>query len=229
MRVAEGEVHVWAAHLDELTPETSRFLRLLAPEEKERAARFYRQTDCDHFLCARGVLRSLLAGYAGIAPEDLAFRCNAYGKPYLAEEGALQFNVSHSHGLALYAIASGREIGIDVEWIRQTPDLMKIAGRFFSPREVRELEAAPPESQLRAFFRCWTRKEAYIKAKGLGLSIPLKDFSVSSADGGPSAVVASESGWHVWNADPAPGYLGALAVEASECKLVVRKFSPSGL
>lgn len=213
MQIADDEVHVWRARLDELPD----FLSALAPKEQSRANRFYRQQDRDRFARARGVLRNILARYTRIAPAELRFRYNSYGKPCLVGGDGppaclLRFNLSHSHGLALYAIALGREVGVDVEYIRQEADLMKIAERFFSPREVTALRAMPPDLQIPGFFRCWTRKEAYLKGKGQGLFAPLKEQDDASA-------------WHVWDVDAGDGYVGAVALQARDCRIVMWDFS----
>jgi 4'-phosphopantetheinyl transferase len=158
----------------------------------------------------------------------LRFGYNPYGKPALVgEEGekGLRFNVSHSHGLALYAITRGREIGVDLERIRPFPDLIGLAERFFSPKEVAALRTLPAPMQTEAFLTCWTRKEAYIKAKGEGLSLPLSQFEVSLAPGEPSALLRTQwdaleaSRWSLHALTPGPGYVAALAVECNHRRM----------
>ncbi len=200
----------------------ARLTQLLPAEERERAARFYFQRDRNHFAAARGILRSLLGQYLNLAPGRLCFGYSPYGKPALAAaagEPPLRFNLSHSHGLALIAVTRGREIGVDVEWIRPDFATEEIAGRFFAPAEVKVMRALPPALQAEAFFNCWTRKEAFIKAHGLGLSLPLNQFEVSLAPGEPAALLSTQfdppaaARWRLCALEPGKGFAAALAVE----------------
>jgi len=220
------EVHVWRAALDQ--PQSlSDFYAVLAPGEKDRAARFHFQKDREHFITARGLLRRLLSGYLKIKPHDLSFGYSAYGKPFLVGEqaGDLRFNVSHSHGLALFAFAHDRDLGIDLEQIRPEVAGEQIAERFFSAGEVTTLRRLPASQQAAAFFNCWTRKEAYIKARGEGLSLPLNQFDVSLAPGEPAAllhtrIAAGEtSRWTMVELAPEAGYKAALVIEGRDWQL----------
>jgi 4'-phosphopantetheinyl transferase len=216
------EVHVWRATLDQTPSQIQSFFHNLAADERARAGRFHFDRDRVCFIVARGVLRAILGGYMNRAPESLSFCYASHGKPALAEEFAgdtIRFNLSHSHGNALYAIARGREVGIDLERIRDTLAVGEIAQRFFSRREVAMLRMLPTELQHEAFFRCWTRKEAYIKARGEGLSLPLDKFDVSLAPGEPAAILGTQRDpsevfrWSLQDLTPAPGYAAALAAE----------------
>jgi 4'-phosphopantetheinyl transferase len=236
----DDEVHVWKASLK---PEGSsvQSLRLtLSPDERARAGRFYFQKDREHFVVARGLLRVILGRYLNREPGQLQFRYNPYGKPALVNhtgKSEICFNVSHSQELALYAITRGREIGVDIERIR--PDMVEdqIAERFFSPREVRALRSLPPSSQPVGFFNCWTRKEAYIKARGKGLSFPLDQFDVSLAPGEPTALLhvsadpEEPSRWSLRELAPGSGYAGAVIAEGQDWRLHCwqwpDKFEPS--
>jgi 4'-phosphopantetheinyl transferase len=220
--LGSDEVHVWRATLDQPPSQIESFRHTLAADEHARAERFYFQRDREHFIVARGVLRSLLGCYLNKAPECLSFRYSSYGKPALAWESGgntVRFNLSHSHGVALYAVTRGREVGIDLEYIRSDLEVEQIAERFFSRREVATLRTLPPEVQRQAFFLCWTRKEAYIKARGEGLSLPLDQFDVSLIPGEPVALLSTQgdpyevSRWSLQELTPAPGYAAALAVE----------------
>jgi 4'-phosphopantetheinyl transferase len=224
------EIHVWRARLD-----GSEFLReqleaTLAPEEIARANRFLFPRDRQHFVVARGILRQLLAGYLGRSPADLAFAYQNRGKPYLVPGRAdrpLAFNVSHSHGLALLAFAPGGEIGVDLERIRPDIPSAEIASRFFAPREVVELESLPPSQRPEAFFLCWTRKEAYIKALGEGLQIPLTSFRVSLSPGQPAILESADaSRWTLCSLSPAPDYSAALVAEGHDWRLRLFDFAP---
>jgi 4'-phosphopantetheinyl transferase len=222
------EVHVWRATLDQTPSQIQGFLHNLAADEKWRAERFYFERDREYFIVARGVLRAILGGYLNRAPECLSFCYSPHGKPALAVESdadAIRFSVSHSHGVALYAVTRGREVGIDLERIRFDLEVAEIAERYFSRREVAMLRTLPTEAQRQAFFRCWTRKEAYLKARGEGLSLPLDQFDVSLAAGEPAAVLGTQqdpsevSRWSLQELTAAPGYVAALAVEGHGWRL----------
>lgn len=217
---AENEVHVWRSRLDRDSAEVWSLTELLSPEERERASRYHFEKDRTRFVVARGMLRATLGRYLDIPSWLLRFTHNRYGKPELSDEaavGRLRFNVSHSHDLALFAFASGREVGVDIEQIRADFAGMEVAERFFSPAEVTALKALPPEARVRSFFDCWTRKEAYIKARGEGLSHPLHRFTVSLGSGALiSLSTEDEQGaqrWSLMELFPAEGYCAALAVE----------------
>jgi 4'-phosphopantetheinyl transferase len=226
--LGKAEIHVWKATLDVAPARVPDLEATLSLDERARAGRFVFPRDQTRFIAARGTLRQLLARYAGVEPAHLQFRYSARGKPSLdptAGDCDLRFNVSHSHGLALYAVSRGRELGIDLEQIR--PDVVDepIAERFFAPREVATLRSLPAGQQVAAFFACWTRKEAYIKAKGEGLYLSLQDFEVSLRPGEPAALLKTHGDpgevgrWSLYSLAPAPGYAGALAAEGSPCRL----------
>lgn len=221
------EVHVWRASLNLDAPRLHSLLETLADDERARASRFHFPKDRDHFIAGRGILRTILARYLPHHPADVRFHYGARGKPALTEafEGdRLGFNVSHSHGLALYAVTRTRELGVDLEHIQ--PRLQEgIAERFFSPREVAAFRALPPDQQSEAFFACWTRKEAYVKAKGDGLALGLSQFDVSLVPGEPPALLRTEGDpeeafrWSLRALAPAPGYAAALCVEGHDWHL----------
>jgi 4'-phosphopantetheinyl transferase len=227
LRLAEREVHVWRSSLD-LAPECLGVLwQTLAEDDRQRAGRFHFPKDRNHFVAARGRLRVLLGRYAGLPPEDAQFRYGPRGKPYLAGDvTGLQFNAAHSHGLALYAFTRGSEIGVDLEYFRSRVSDEKIAERFFSPEEVAALRSLPPSQQREAFFNCWTRKEAFLKAKGEGVAFGLGQFTVSLAPGEPAALLATPfdppeaTRWSLFEVDPGPRYAGAVAVPRSVGRLL---------
>jgi len=213
---------VWRASLELPSSQVQALQHDLSEEELERAKRFHFQRHRTHFIVARRLLRTILGRYLKTQPSQLRFRYGPQGKPELdgeAAQRALRFNVSHSYGVALYAVTHDWEIGVDVERIR--PDLAgeKIAERFFSPREAAMLRALPARMQQEAFFTCWTRKEAYLKAKGEGLTLRLDEFEVSVVPGEPAALLSVKgdpqeaSQWSLKELDPGPGYVGALAVK----------------
>lgn len=218
----DGEVHVWRAGLDCGAPVVRRLYQTLSPDERARAGRFHHERDRTRFIAARGLLRRILGHYLGVTPAQLAFTYAPHGKPALATPLAhrgLMFNVSHAHDMALYALTRGRNIGIDIEQIRTDIPYERLAARFFSAPEVSSLHALPHAQRLRGFYCCWTRKEAYLKARGDGLALPLDQFSVSLAEGEPAALLhvqwdpAEVSRWSLHDLGAGAGYVAALAVE----------------
>jgi 4'-phosphopantetheinyl transferase len=201
----------------------------LSPDERDRAGAFVRERDRRHFTVGRGVLRAILSRYAGIPPKQVRFCYGPHGKPALDEAHGgqtLRFNLAHSHDLALYAVTRGREIGVDLEWVgRPVPDAATIAEHYFSAAERARLRALPELLRHEAFYNCWTRKEAYLKARGEGLSLPLDQFDVSLAPGEPAALLSSHGDpgevvrWTLWALIPGPGYVAALAVEGGDWQL----------
>lgn len=179
--LTSNDVHVWLAVLERPPMEVERFRESLAPEERQRADRYRFARERERFIVAHGVLRAVLAGYLGVPPERLAFGTGPHGKPLLAggrAAAALSFNLSHSDGLALYAVSRERAVGIDLERIRLDVAHDQIAQQYFSPRENAALRVLPARLRLRAFFDYWTCKEAYAKARGDGLSLPLEAFDI---------------------------------------------------
>jgi 4'-phosphopantetheinyl transferase len=184
LAVPPGEVQVWRASLDVGPVELRRLGETLSADERARAQRFHLPHHRDRYTAAHGILRELIARYLGTAAGDFRFTLNAHGKPALGsglETADLRFNLSHSHDLALFAFAWRCEVGVDVEYIRPAVGDKGLAERFFSLQEVAALRALPKDAQNEAFFNCWTRKEAYVKARGRGLSINLASFAVSLA------------------------------------------------
>jgi len=222
MHISHEDVHVWRAFVSSQGMNTARLYDILTAEEREKAGRFHFAQHRHTFIATRGVLRLILARYTGIEAPAIRFGYGPHGKPFLAnDEGAagLSFNMSHSHGLALYAIACKRRVGIDVEYISGDLAAERIAEHFFSPAEVAALRSLPAEVQNQAFFNCWTRKEAMVKAIGDGLSFPLDAFDVTLAPGEPAALLAIRTPnqdigrWMLHALYPADGYVAALAVE----------------
>ena len=225
LQLAENEVHVWRASLGVAE---ENFEPLLIDEELERARRFYFARDRHHWTVARTTLRLLLGRYLGIEPHALRFALNEYGKPSLLWPGEgphLHFNLSHSGDLALYAFAYAREVGVDIERRRSQVEYENLATHFFSALECATLHALPAERREEAFFLCWSRKEAYIKARGKGLSLPLDQFDVSLSPDEPARLLGSreEPGaterWSLVALQPGTDYAGALVVEGASWRL----------
>jgi len=197
---------------------------VLSADERDRAARFLAERERDRFIVARATLRRLLGERLGVPADAVRLRMEKHGKPALAwpfAASGLRFNVSHSEGLAVYGFAWQREIGVDVEALREVDGAEAIARRFFSRRESQAFLALPPADRPVAFLNCWTRKEAFIKAIGEGLSHPLGAFDVSLEPGQPASLLrvgerpGHESGWALHAFDPAPGFVGAFVVQVS--------------
>jgi len=204
------------------------FLPILAPDERDRSAKYYFPRDRDSFVIARGVLRTLLSRYLAMQPDQLRFCYGPQGKPGLtglSGTSQIRFSVSHSHELALYAVTQNRNIGVDVEYVRENLADTGIAERFFTAKETERLRALPIERRTEKFFHYWTRKEAYVKACGIGLSLPLNQFDVSVCTEEGAVVLtvpnqpAEDLVWHLRDLTPAPGYVGALAVAGGNWRL----------
>lgn len=215
-----GEVHVWRVSLEQSEGVLERFRATLEDHELQRAGRFHFDKHRRHFIVGRGVLRQLLARYLDAESAALRFSYGAYGKPELNGDyrtSRLRFNMSHSHEMALFAFVEDRELGVDVEHVREDFASEDVARRSFSPTEVAVLDALPRDDRVAAFFRCWTRKEAYIKAIGKGLSQPLNEFDVTLAPRQPAAllraVADNPSRWLMSDLEVGTDYAGALAVE----------------
>ena len=226
--VADDEVHVYRAFLNLSASRIREFQETLAEDELNRADRFRYPQDRQNFILTRGTLRAILGRYLDLRPEQLRFGYNKYGKPDLDFANGshkLNFNLSHSGGLALFAIANGAEIGIDTERIQTDFEYDLIAARFFSPSEYLRLKNLPPQMKPEAFFNCWTRKEAYIKARGKGFSLPLDQFNVSFVPGEPAQLLqtradaAEATRWSLMNLKPKTGYAAAIAVEGQEWQI----------
>ncbi|HEX7239289.1 MAG TPA: 4'-phosphopantetheinyl transferase superfamily protein [Longimicrobiaceae bacterium] len=220
------EVHVWNTPLDPPDETVRRARALLSEDERARADRFRFDRDRRRFTVARGVLRTLLGRYLGVDPRRVAFGYGSHGKPALADDvgSGLRFNVSHSGELALHSFTRGRELGVDVELVHAIKDADAVAERFFSAAENEVFRSLPADARTDAFFNCWTRKEAYIKAVGEGLSFPLHVFDVSLRPGEPALLLGSRDPrqaerWSLHGLpDPAPGYRAALVVEGAGCE-----------
>lgn len=229
LALADDAVHVWRAELDVSPAQVERLRQLLSVDEADRACRFHFERDRQRFIVGRGLLRMIVSRYVLQSPDSLRFDYTEYGKPYLAAasgQQSLAFNVSHSDELALFALSHNRELGVDIERVRPTIEYEQIAARFFSSSEYEQLCALPPAHRMTAFYRCWTRKEAYIKARGGGLSVPLDSFAVSLEPAEPVRLLYTLddplecSRWSLHNLSPGPGYQAALAVAGHGWQLI---------
>jgi len=213
------EVHVWRESLDQPRDMIAKLAPLLSQDEYQRAMRYYRPADRDRFVVGRGILRKILSAYLALPPGQLRFTYNEYGKPAVSDDQndrALNFNLSHSAELILYAVTRGRGVGIDIEYIREDFATLEIAEHFFSKDEVAALKSLPMDQRTMGFFNCWSRKEAFIKAKGMGVSYPLDRFTVSLAPGEPPALLKVDDDereaarWKMYELKPGAGYAAAM-------------------
>ncbi|MEG4022383.1 4'-phosphopantetheinyl transferase superfamily protein [Microcoleus sp. S13C4] len=220
-----GEIDVWRVSLAQTESCLQSLQETLSTDERTKADRFRFPKDRSQFIVSRGALRAILSRYLNINSHILRFDYNSYGKPSLiAAQGGntLRFNLSHSGGMALIAITNNRDIGVDIEGINTNFPCLEIAEKFFSPLEISVLRSLPEHLQPRAFFACWTRKEAYIKAVGKGLSIPLNQFDVTLAPGEPAALLNVEDNpeealrWSLIELIPSSDMVAAVAV-AGDC------------
>lgn len=230
LMLASDEVHVWCASLEQSPALVEQLAQTLSKDERTRAARFYFEQHKNRFIVGRGILRTLLGSYLSIEPTSVQFCYGPRGKPALSEicsKAKLCFNVSHSQGLALYAVTRDRQIGVDIEQIRPIPNAEEIALRFFSPREHAVISDLPPNQKQKAFFNCWTRKEAYIKAIGEGLAHSLDQIEVTLAPGERANLLSIAGSsqeacrWSLHELVPVPAdeYASALVVEGNTSSL----------
>ncbi len=218
LKIENDEVHIWLASLNAGRPSTEGLEKILSEDEIKRAEKFYFKKDRNHFVACRCILRNILSLYLDIPAGDIKFSYNTYGKPSVPEK-KIFFNLSNSYGLAIYGITCNKEIGIDIEHIPEDFSWEEIVEQFFSKKEIMELYKTPCDMRKKAFFNCWTRKEAYIKAKGMGLSIPLDSFDVSLMPGEPVKLLEvrgkreEKSPWFLKEILINNNYVSALAVE----------------
>jgi 4'-phosphopantetheinyl transferase len=216
-RLDSLEAHVWACSLDVPEVEVARFQSLLAPEERERAARFRFDQHRNRFIAGRGLLRTILARYLEVEPGRIQLAYGPNGKPSLTKgQRGFQFNLAHSEDLALLAVTAGSEIGVDVERVRVLDDFDELVLRFFSRQETEAFRRLAREERPAAFFNLWTRKEAWLKATGEGIVRSLRDVEVSFLPGDPARFLrlpaqAELSRWNLFDLSPAGGFAGALA------------------
>jgi 4'-phosphopantetheinyl transferase len=237
-RLVDSEVHVWEAALDLPAAQVRAISEVLSADEWERAHRLVFERDRRRFIVCRGVLRTILGRYLGAAPGSLRFRYSRHGKPALwsaSGEHPLRFSVSHAEDTALYGVTAQRDIGVDIECVRADFATDDIAERFFSRREISSLGTLSPADRPQAFFRCWTRKEAYLKARGDGLSLPLSRFDVSLLPDEPAALLSAPddpretSRWSLRDLPAGPGYVAAIAVEGHDWQLRCRRWAGTAM
>jgi 4'-phosphopantetheinyl transferase len=224
LRLPEQTAHVWRVSLDRADDAARRLGDVCAPDERRRASQFHFARDGRRFLVGRGILRLILARYLHTEPQSMRFEYGPYGKPRLAPTilgPSIQFNVSHSAGVMLCALAGAVNVGVDIERVRALADYDRMIERMFSERERSALQSLPGSEQLRAFFTCWAHKEAHLKATGAGLSGSLDQLETYATlvDESPPRVdmilrKRDLASWTQLQLSPGSGFVAALAVEA---------------
>jgi 4'-phosphopantetheinyl transferase len=221
LSIKENEIHVWIAELDQSVNQVREFEEILALEERRRAERFHFENDRNRFIVGHGILRRILGRYLGIEPCLLKFFRGAFGKLYLPNDlnsRLINFNISHSGTIALFAFTRNREIGVDVEKVRPIANMDQISKLFFSKRENTVFQMLPSSQKTKAFYNCWVRKEAFIKAMGMGMFRPLDTFEVSLVPGKPAKLLSNSeksraaSRWTIYDIRATNGYVSAIAV-----------------
>ena len=235
------DVHLWCTFYDEIRDETllEEYERLLSADERERRSRFLFPRDRHRFFVTRALVRTVLSRYGDVAPADWTFVVNPYGRPEIAPRhtraGMLSFNVSHTPNLVVLGVGSGRALGVDTENVRAREAPLAVAERYFAPTEVAALRTLPEAHQSRRFFEYWTLKEAYLKARSRGLSLPLREFAVRFiGDRGVALSVDGEiadavSPWQLWQFSVAEDYLVAVCAgrtEPGKARLVLKRVVP---
>ncbi len=214
----EQTVHLWRLRLDRMAGEIEALSSLLNREERERAERYVFSRDRNSFISRRGILRELLSEYLDLPASKIQLGFNKFGKPHLEPEDSLYFNISHSAGLAVFAFSRSTAVGVDIERWRADFDLLKLAKHYFSEVEVKALESMPADDRIAGFYAGWTRKEAFIKAHGEGLSLPLDLFDVSLLPGEQAGLLATRGDlepadqWTMKDIEIDPGFSAALVV-----------------
>jgi len=225
-----GDVHIWQIDVEGGIPYLPQLWDLLSLSERSRACRFAREEDQHQYIVSHGALRCLLACYSNQDPAAISFSTSPEGKPFLPSNRDIEFNLSHAHRLAVLAIARTR-VGIDIEHLRSLADAEWIAERFFSHHERIQLQGLRADEKLVAFYRCWTRKEAFLKATGKGLSLPLNSFSVSTGLD-EAELIHAELGeyepalWKIANISTPHNYVGAVAIEGARAHLMHKVWTP---
>ncbi len=226
MKLNSNQVHLWFAIPDEIEDRglLSRYEKILSDDELGRKRRFRFERHRHRFLVAKALVRSVLSRYVDIEPGSWRFCCNKYGKPEISEamnDSGIRFNLSHTAGLIVCGVVLKNDIGVDVENVQRQGKTDEIANRFFSPAEVADLEAANENDRKERFYRYWTLKESYIKARGMGLSLPLDRFSFHLRDNEPIRISFAPElddnpkRWQFKLFEPLPNHPTAVSVERS--------------
>jgi 4'-phosphopantetheinyl transferase len=225
--ISVDEVHLWAWPLEPVLEDVSAHIEILDHAELQRLYRFHFAPDRERYAVAHANLRRILGGYLNQPAKNISFHTNRFGKPELAgEASSLNFSLSHTQSIAVLAVAHGLPVGVDVEEVR--PIEPEVAARYFSASELSDLSALQGDAWLSGFYRCWTRKEAILKAEGVGLQRALDTFDVSLLPGAPAELLRTRVRflypWKLYAVSPAPGTIGALATAHGEARIASFSF-----
>jgi 4'-phosphopantetheinyl transferase len=221
----DSDLHIWCVSLNVSPQELPNYINLLSPDELERARRFVFEKDRNHFITARGFLRTILGNYLQLEPAQIEFVYGPYGKPALKPgiiNKALEFNLSHSKDLAVYAFNWDQKLGVDLEYVQPMPNMAGFAELYFSPRETAFINALSGSEKEQAFFKLWTGKEAFLKANGSGLTEPLNQVEISLQTWKTFTQNTGRTHWHLEIFTPVPGYQAALAFEKNNAQIIFR-------
>ncbi len=230
MIISDGDIHIYRQSIDAPLDKLDFFRKLLSQDELQRANRFRFDKDRNHFISGRGLLRIILGKYLNESPASVKISYLDKGKPYI-ESSPVKFNLAHSGGKAFYAFALNIEVGIDLEKIKEMPDAADIAERFFSEDEVNEFRTVEKDNIETAFFNCWTRKEAFIKAIGEGLSHPLADFSVTLKPGDEPKFLMIKNKpdevkeWSLFDIEAESNFISSLALKAKNVNIIYKELN----
>ena len=223
-------IHVWIADIQKAMAQAEYFLSILSEDEKKKATDYKFEKDKNRYLISRGLLRELVSGYTGDLPENVEFSYSQTGKPFLSEykNCTLKFNLSHSGNFAIYAFALGKEIGIDIEYIRNLENLNNLAKTALSDLELKDFTASPEEKMLDVFFRYWIHKEAYLKAAGTGITDSIKSIEFIHGNGGKLNLAEKECSdlnlnWNFHEIIPGKNYKAVLAVPDENCRIFINR------
>ncbi|WP_171037081.1 4'-phosphopantetheinyl transferase superfamily protein [Maribacter algarum] len=223
--LTDKTIHFWYCDFNQNKNRLDSFHSILSTDERARSGKFKFEKDRDCYIISRGILRLLLGSYLDMKAKDIKFKYTSYGKPILDFESNLKFNVSHSGNRAAFAFFRNTEIGVDIEKIKYDFDVLELAQNFFSKKEIEVLERQSEENLPAAFFRCWTRKESFIKAEGSGLSFPLDKFAVSLENDEEAKLLETQWNlkekveWNLFSFKPASDYIAAVAVRNHVTKI----------
>ncbi len=234
LQLSPRVLNLWCIEIDRWLPVVERLAQYLSPEEAARSRRFLREVDRQRFVISHAAVRTILGAYLGAPPNRVELTVRVGGKPELASSPPfppLCYNLSHSEEMAMVAVALDREVGVDIERLRPFLDIEEIVERYFAPGEQATWRELPDRERLDAFFRCWTRKEAYLKARGIGLSSGLDQVEVSFAPGETARLLRDQSlgqlsdGWQMYDVSPpGKGYMAACVVEKGIDRLTVHQW-----
>lgn len=231
IKILSDEIHVWRVNMGSFEAKIDQFMSVINKDEQAKAARFVREVDKNRSVIARSILRQLLGEYLNCTPQAIELQYNAFNKPELAgqDTALLHFNVSHSHDWIIYAVCEKYPVGVDIEYINQDVDVAAIAERFFHPGENQFIQSLTGDAQMAAFFRCWARKEALLKALGQGLSFPLEQCQVSLEEDKPARVLSivgqNIDHWILHDLAIVDGFAAAVAVNGLVMNIQLRDWS----